>query len=104
MHLGEQILQLNFRLGVPENEWKETAMELAETFAAVPGLRWKVWFLNQREQSAGGIYLFEDEPSVETFLNSDLAAAVKSHPAVKDMRVTYSGVLGEPTQVTRGPL
>lgn len=102
--MTEQIVQLNFRLGVPENEWEQTAKELADTFAAVPGLRWKVWLMNEAEHEAGGIYLFEDESAAKSFLQSDLASQVASHPAVKDMAVKQSAVLSEPTQITRGPL
>ena len=37
---------------------------LAEQYAAVPGLRWKIWIINEAEGEAGGIYLFDDEESL----------------------------------------
>lgn len=100
----KQILQLNFFLGVTDEEWKKTAEELAGSFAEVPGLNWKVWIMNEARHEAGGIYLFEDESSTEAFLQSELAEAVKNHPAVKDMDVKQFDCLEEPSRTTRGPL
>ncbi len=102
--MAQQILQLNFDLGVPSEEWEKAAEDLAGTFAAVPGLKWKVWILDENRKQAGGIYMFESEEALDGFLNSELAGAVKAHPAVKNMDARPFDVLLTPSQATRGPL
>ncbi len=102
--MTQQILQLNFFLGVSDEEWEKAAKDLAGTFAEVPGLGWKVWIMNAARHEAGGIYLFDDEASTKAFLESELAKAVKNHPAVKDLDLRQFAVLEEPTRTTRGPL
>lgn len=102
--MDEHVLQLNFQLGVPSEEWENTAKDIAGKFAAVPGLKWKVWIMNEERREAGGIYMFESAEAMNTFLGSELAGAVKSHPAVKNMSAKPFGVLPEPTKTTRGPL
>ena len=68
--MSERLLQINFRIGVPAAQYEEAAAQLAGAFAGVPGLRWKNWILNEAESEAGGIYLFADQASLETFLES----------------------------------
>src|SRR5437899_1402166 len=60
-HMAEQVLQINFALNVSPAEYRNLAAGVADAFAQVPGLRWKVWFLDDQAREAGGIYLFEDE-------------------------------------------
>ena len=48
--MAEQILQVNFGLNVGAAEYRDIADSVAESFARVPGLRWKVWFLNEEQR------------------------------------------------------
>ena len=98
------ILQLNFNFDVTAADYEETVSALAEDFAAVPGLRWKVWLLNESESEAGGIYLFEDEASRQAFLESELAGTVMAHPALRDFSAKLFDVMEEVTAITRGPV
>jgi len=102
--MTKQILYLNFKFNLPRDEYENTMAELAQSFAEVTGLQWKVWTMNEADKEAGGIYLFEDETSLETFLAGDLAAKVKNHPAFSDMSVKPYEVLEGPSRTTRGPL
>jgi hypothetical protein len=49
------ISQINFKLNVSATEYRQICESMAQTIAAVPGLVWKVWLLNQQEGEAGGI-------------------------------------------------
>ena len=60
--------------------------------------------MNEAEREAGGIYLFEDETSVQSFLNGPLAAQVTSHPALSDFSVKTFEVISSPTKIARGPV
>jgi hypothetical protein len=102
--MSERILQINFRFDVPRAEYDQLAAHAAEPIAATPGLHWKVWLMNEAEREAGGIYLFEDEASLQAFLNGPIVASVGSHPALKELSVKQFGVMADVTAVTRGPL
>jgi len=99
-----RILQLNFKFGVSPKEYEGAVKPMASDFAKVPGLRWKVWIMNEEEREAGGIYLFEDKASIDTFVQSDLAQSVMDHPALSEFSAKQFDVMEEMTRVTRGPL
>jgi len=99
-----KILQLNFKFNVSRAEYEQAVSSLASEFAAVPGLRWKIWMINEAEQEAGGIYLFDDEASVKAYLEGPLAAQVTSHPALSDFSVKQFDVMEDVTTITRGPV
>lgn len=102
--MSARLLQLNFKFNVSGAEYEQAVSPLASEFAALPGLRWKVWILNEAEQEAGGIYLFDDEASVKAYLEGPLAAQVTSHPALSDFSVKQFDVMDDLTAITRGPV
>lgn len=99
-----KLLQLNFKFNVTKAEYEAAVSPLAEKFAAVAGLRWKIWIINESESEAGGIYLFEDEASLKTFLEGELAATVSNHPALSNMSVKQFDIIDGITATTRGPV
>ena len=99
-----KVLQINFKLKVSTPEFQSLCRSVAQAFAGVPGLRWKIWLLNDREKGAGGIYLFESEKALNDFLTGPLAAQVKSHPALSDFSAKTFDVMGEVTAITHGPV
>ena len=83
--------------------------ELAAPFAAyaeavreTPGLSSKIW-LNDGT-TVGGFHLFADRASAERYLEGELFAGVKTHPAFQQFRVEHFTVLDELTAVTGGAL
>jgi hypothetical protein len=102
--MSKKILQLNFKFNVSRSEYEQAVSPLASEFAAVAGLRWKVWLMNEAKSEAGGIYLFDDESSLQSYLKGPLAAQVKSHPALSDMNVKQFDVMDDVTAITRGPI
>ena len=102
--MSQQILQVNFKFNVSRNDYENTTSSLANDFARVPGCQWKVWLMNEKENEAGGIYLFEDEKAVEQFKASPLAASVLSHPALSDFSFKQFDVLEKVSAVTHAPL
>ncbi len=83
--MSVKLLQLNFTFTATPIEYQEAVAPLANEFARIDGLRWKIWLMNEETRKAGGLYLFEDGESLEAFLTGPLAAAVKRHPAVRDL-------------------
>ena len=54
------ILQINYKLSSSVARFMKEANPAADALAAVAGLRWKIWLVNEAEQEGGGIYLFDD--------------------------------------------
>ena len=102
--MTEKILQINFRFNVSRAEYEQAANSLADEFADVDGLRWKIWMINEAEGEAGGIYMFEDEASLNALLEGPLAAQVIGHPALSEFSVKQFDVMEKVTAVTRGPV
>lgn len=102
--MSGKILQLNFTFNVSAAEYEQAVSPLAEKFAAVPGLRWKIWLMNEDKNEAGGIYFFDNASSLENFLSGELAAAVSNHPALSDMSVKQFDIMENITATTRGPV
>ena len=102
--MAEQLLQINFALNVTPAEYRTFAASVANTVAQVPGLRWKVWFLNDEAREAGGIYLFEDEQTLQNYLAGEIVQTVRTHPALRNATVKHAAVMPEVTAITRGPI
>ena len=102
--MSGKIVQINFKFNVPRRDYEQAVSPLAGEIAAVAGLHWKVWLMNETESEAGGIYLFDDEAMVEAYLEGPIVAQVTSHPALSDFSVKQFDVMDKLTEVTRGPV
>jgi hypothetical protein len=102
--MSQIILQINVKVNVSVTEVEKSWLEVAQPIADTPGLIWKVWIKNAAEQEVGGIYLFNDEASVQAFLEGPIVAAVKSSPAVNDVSAKLFNIMEAHTAITRGPL
>jgi len=102
--MSEKILQINFKFNVSGEEYEKAVSPVAESIADVDGLRWKVWIVNEADKEAGGIYLFDDDSSVQAYLAGPIVANIKSHPALSDISAKAFDVMDKLTAVTRGPL
>jgi predicted metal-dependent hydrolase len=103
--MTERVLQLNYRVKVSGKDYQAAVSPLADAFAAVPGLRWKIWYQkNETSNEAGALYLFENQASLDKFLASDLAAKVTGHSALGDFSIKQFDVLEKESMKTRAPL
>lgn len=72
-------MQVYFKLSVPPEAFEQGCTpEAAQPFAAVAGLQWKIWILNHETGEAGGIKLFQNEQSLQTYINGPVWDAVKN--------------------------
>lgn len=99
--MSPRILQVNYRLDGTLAEYKEENQPYAEPIAQTPGLRWKVWLVNEQTKEAGGIYLFESDVALQGFLNGPIGAELKSDPtaSLKEFDIPM-----ELSAVTRAPI
>jgi hypothetical protein len=106
----KKILQINFKLKMTGYSKEQVAQvqqsfaESAKPIANVKGLIWKVWIMNESEQTAGGIYLFKDDASVQAYLKGEIIAGAKKNPAVSNFEAKIFDILPEPTKITHGPV
>jgi hypothetical protein len=102
--MSEKILQVNMKFSIPRVDLEAAWLEAAQPIADVPGLRWKVWIMNEAEHEAGGIYLFENEAAARSYLAGPIVAALKASPAVSNISAKLFDVLERHTAITRGPV
>jgi hypothetical protein len=102
--MSGRILQINLKFKMARTEFETALAPLADELAKVPGLRWKIWLMNEAEKEAGGIYLFEDQASLNTYLDGPLVAPVAENPDISDISMKQFDVLDGVTAITRGPV
>ena len=105
----KKILQVNFRFKIPRPELEKAFLKVAPRFGPsgdVKGLLWKIWLMNESEKSAGGLYLFKDDASVQAFLKGEIFAALRECPicSAYDIETKVWDILPEHTKITRGPV
>lgn len=102
--MSQKIVQINFKLNVPAKDYEQACLSAAQPLADTPGLRWKVWLLNEAGREAGGLYLFDDEASAQAYLVGPIATGLKNSPALSDLSVKVFDVMEDLTAITRGPV
>lgn len=97
------ILQIDFPFEGPFGEEMSRGMRpLAEDIAREHGLLWKIWTEDADSRQAGGIYLFDNRPAAEAYLDKHsqrLAAA-----GVDGIRSRIFTVNQPLSQLDRAPL
>ena len=83
--MSQKLLQVNLKFSISRAELEAAWLEAAQPIADSPGLRWKVWLMNEAEHEAGGIYLFDSEAAAQSYLAGPIVAALKSSPAVSNI-------------------
>jgi Putative mono-oxygenase ydhR len=96
-----KVLQINYKLNGPRVDYEKENLPYAQPIADIPGLRWKVWIINEAQREAGGIYLFEDDAAVQAFLDGPVIAEMKCDPTLS---IKAFDVIAELTGITRGPV
>ena len=102
--MSEIMLQVNFNYSVTKEEYEQAVAPLADKFANVQGLKWKIWILNAENSEAGGIYMFDSQASLDTYLSGPLAESVTTHPALSNFSIKQFSIMGDITKITRGPV
>jgi heme-degrading monooxygenase HmoA len=86
---------------ISEPEFIEANREFAEMMAAVPGLLAKAWLQGADQNVYGGLYLWQDRESYETFLAGDLWPEVVKDDSALDLASDDFGVMEELTRATQ---
>jgi hypothetical protein len=102
--MSQKLVQINFKFTTSAAEYIKLVAPFADPIAAVPGLDWKVWLVNDKNREAGGIYLFRDEPSANAYLNGEIVMGLKKQPTLMDISAKVFDVEESLTRKTRGPI
>ena len=103
----KKVLQINFTIKVRTPELFKAFQKQAPRFGPdgdVKGLKWKIWLLNESDNSSGGIYLFEDQGSVDAYLEGDIVKMIKNSPALSNIEIKVFNFIPELTKISRGPV
>jgi hypothetical protein len=100
MHAQIITYQLN---DISQTEYLKQMVEPdAPILADVSGLISKVWLADEEKNTFGGFYLWESKEAMETFMQSDLVAAVVSRPFVTNVSSVDYTVNEAASKITRG--
>ena len=102
--MAMKILQINLRFNVSAGELAKQFETAAGFIAKVPGLKWKIFGMDEQRGEGAGIYLFEDEGSLKSYLEGPIITDMKVNKAFRDIDIKYFDVVDKATAVTRGPI
>jgi len=102
--MSQGILQLNFKFNLSRDEFEDMCSAIASQISAAPGLRCRVWLMNEVEREARGIFLFDDDASEQAVFEGLVVAEIASSRAFSDISVKQSEVADEPSAITRAPV
>ena len=99
MHIQVVTFKLD---GIDDAAYQAHAEQHAPVFAALPGLRAKIWLANQQASTYGGIYAFDDVAAMRAYQGGEIFQGLQANPHMIDVTVRDFSVLAGPTKVTRG--
>jgi len=102
--MSKTILQINYQFTSSLADFTKLVTPMAEPIAAVPGLAWKIWLMNEAGREAGGIYLFESQEAAQGFVNSDAVKSFASHPTIANVNAKMFAPDEALSKITRAPL
>lgn len=99
--MTQQILQINFNFSNSRAEYEAMTLPMAGSLAETPGLNWKVWLMDEINEEAGGIYLFDDETTAGNFAQ-EVAAMLSGDLPFRNASIKRFDVLQGHSVITRG--
>ena len=104
MSSSEKILFIQFEFDGDGFEFEQDARQLARPVSNVPGLAWKIWLSSPASGTFGGVYLFENERALNSFVDGPIAAQINGRPGYRNVEMKSFDVLAAPSLLTRAPL
>jgi hypothetical protein len=98
------ILQVKFSFDVDMKEFQKLSAEAAPGIATVPGLKWKLWLTDEAASVHSGVYLFEDEASLQAYLNGPVINALRTNPHMRNLETKVYAIDDVRSAITRAPI
>ncbi|HVO70444.1 MAG TPA: YdhR family protein [Aggregatilineaceae bacterium] len=102
--MAKTILQINYKFNSSRADHTALVTPNAEYIAAVSGLVWKIWLMNEADHEAGGIYLFESRAEAQAFVSSPAITGFAAHPSLSAFSTKMFEAVESLSKITRGPL
>jgi hypothetical protein len=102
--MSKTILQINYHFDLTPDEHLDLCNHAAAAIAAVSGLVWKTWLVNEANHEGGGIYLFESRQQAEDYLSGPIITALGKHPAISKVSVKLFDTNEALDEITRAPV
>jgi hypothetical protein len=95
------IVQINFDYDEDQAKLESHSAEVAGRFVGLEGLQWKIWLVDEKSKTAGGIYLFESRDKAEAYAKGDMVAHLTN---VRDnVQVSVFDTIEAAGEITRAP-
>jgi hypothetical protein len=88
--------------GIDDGAYRVHAEQSAPAFAALPGLRAKIWLANRQTNTYGGIYQWDDAAAMRAYQDGSVFQRLLADPHMTNVAVRDFSVMSGPTTVTRG--
>jgi gamma-glutamylcyclotransferase (GGCT)/AIG2-like uncharacterized protein YtfP len=112
-----KVLLVNYRFSdallEKMDELERQGIEGAKKISKIPGLRWKIYLYSDERGETAGVYLFENQESLDAYLNSPIMAqrraglwgdGVNQAGEIHDVMIKDFRIMDEMTEITRGPV
>ena len=97
MHV--QIITFGLK-GLSDEEYHSHCEAIAPAFAQLPGLASKTWLANAETTTYGGVYLWRDRLSMESYERSDIYGGMLANPHLEGLVARSFPVVEEATEIT----
>ncbi|EFQ5943082.1 monooxygenase [Salmonella enterica] len=102
-NVSPRYIQIHFNFSGPfGEEMTQQLVGLAESINEEPGFIWKIWTESEKNQQAGGIYLFESEETAQAYIKKHTARL--KNLGVDEVTFTLFGVNDALTKINHGNL
>lgn len=99
-----KLVQMDFiSKGVKKDDMNKHNKELAQSISDYPGVVWKIWTVNEQTEEGGGIYLFNNDKSMKSYLKMH-TKRLKKFGVTDKVNVKIFEIPETLTQITRGKL
>lgn len=102
--MSVQMLVMHFKFTTSPTEYIHAMQPLVDEILNAPGLRWKIWLINETQCIAGGLYLFDDSSCLQAFLASPLMDRLQHHSSFTEVRIQPFDVIMTESKLTHAPL
>ena len=102
--MPNKILQINVKFSVSAEDLTKEFEGAAVPISEVPGLKWKIFGMDEKRGEATGIYLIADDASLKAYIEGPIIARMKTVEAFSDITMKHFDVVEGATAITRGPL
>ncbi len=98
-----KLLQVDFAFSGPfDQDMAEALQDLAQSINQEPGMIWKIWTENAEMGIGGGVYLFQDEASAQSYLT--MHSARLKQLGVDQVRGIIFDINAPLTAINHGPV